>query len=428
MPSVKFSSTEMVRKLPLRAEDSKLKFPCSVWRDTVTRGLAAYVLKRDDGTLGRSYAVSYWARGKRKSVKLGDVANLDLPKARDAAKRLLAEAELARAVGAVDPITRQQAEDEARRNAGTVEELAGQFLANGKTREGGVWTAKTKKNYSWFINEEIVPRFGKLKPDDVTKREVRAFLEQVADRAPGSANRCFEILRRFYAWMLEREIVDKSPCAGLKRPTPAVRRERLLSPEEIRHLWTTLDAKPGPSAFVPKLILLTACRPGEVFGMRWDQISKEGKDTYLTLGTTKNKKPHRVVLSPQALDVLAQLKVLTGNGTWCFPSIKYPDRAMADWSVTIHRVRQLTKFEDFRFHDCRRTAATIVSSIFGAGRGSFLAGLLLNHVDSSVTGIYDRAEHRDDMRAAWLQLGERIEAILTNKQEGWKKVVRFVKA
>jgi hypothetical protein len=49
------------------------------------------------------------------------------------------------------------------------------------------------------------------------------------------------------------------------------------------------------------------------------------------------------------------------------------------------------------------------------GFSRFIAGLLLNHTDQSVTGIYDRNEYEREMREAWKALGERITALKSGK-------------
>ena len=44
----------------------------------------------------------------------------------------------------------------------------------------------------------------------------------------------------------------------------------------------------------------------------------------------KMRQPHAVPLSPQAVALLEELRVLTGDGKYCFPSIRTPLRAMSE--------------------------------------------------------------------------------------------------
>jgi len=52
---------------------------------------------------------------------------------------------------------------------------------------------------------------------------------------------------------------------------------------------------------------------------------------------------------------------------------------------------------DFRFHDIRRTVATSLASL---GVPRLVVSKLLNHVDDSVTAIYERHRYDKEKRAA----------------------------
>jgi integrase len=142
---------------------------------------------------------------------------------------------------------------------------------------------------------------------------------------------------------------------------------------------------------------------------------------------SKNRKPHTVYLSDAALAVLDQARALRepGKNAPLFPGRK-PGEPLSVLAVTravkrLHpaieaKVREFSgknhaEVDDFTLHDLRRTAASLVTSL---GFSRFIAGLLLNHTDPSVTAIYDRNTYQNERRRAWAALGERVAALKPN--------------
>lgn len=78
---------------------------------------------------------------------------------------------------------------------------------------------------------------------------------------------------------VERELVEFNPFAEIRaaRSIPAMKqesRERILSDDEIKHLWTAIDTGGGSDSTrrALKLMLLTGQRSGEVCGMHSREI------------------------------------------------------------------------------------------------------------------------------------------------------------
>ena len=72
------------------------------------------------------------------------------------------------------------------------------------------------------------------------------------------------------------------------------------------------------------------------------------------------------------------------------------------------RIEAATGVTDWRFHDLRRTGATVMAE---GGVQRFIIERVLGHADSSVTAIYDRATYRDEKRAALEVLAETVGAL-----------------
>src|SRR5262249_52668115 len=108
----------------------------------------------------------------------------------------------------------------------------------------------------------------------------------------------------------ERDIITQIPTDHIRPPHPEVKRDRVLSDEEIRHLLLALEAE--QSIFGPLLLilLLTGQRRAEVAGMLWSELRDLDKENALWEipgSRTKNKQTHLVPLSPLVLAVIRRV-------------------------------------------------------------------------------------------------------------------------
>ena len=172
----------------------------------------------------RTWVVMYTAGGRKRRYKIGTFPPMELADARTDAKIAL----LAVQRGG-DPAY----EKRIARQAETFEDLARKYIEE---------YAKPRKR-SWKGDEKAlwrdpVPKFGKIRANEITKRDIREVLSSIVDRgAPIMANRTFEMLRRLFGWAVEQDYLVTSPCVGIKKPAPENKRDRVLRSEEIRAVW-----------------------------------------------------------------------------------------------------------------------------------------------------------------------------------------------
>lgn len=115
-------------------------------------------------------------------------------------------------------------------------------------------------------------RWGHLTVKDMTRREIRTVLDEIAERAPIMANRTLALVRKIFNFAIERDWLEANPCQMIKRLAPEKQRDRVLSEDEIRAVWKGLDSEDAIIAGVFRLRLLTAQRGGEVLGAAWDEM------------------------------------------------------------------------------------------------------------------------------------------------------------
>ena len=90
----------------------------------------------------------------------------------------------------------------------------------------------------------------------------------------------------------------------------------------------------------------------------------------------KNNLSHRVPLSSLALQLLDQVKLLSGNSRWLFPS-RQGDKRVLDTSIdhALHKNEAKFGIPPFTPHDLRRTAASHMTGKIGFS----FAGCAIKH-------------------------------------------------
>lgn len=339
-----------------------------------------------------------------------------------------------------DPATQVVAERRAYREAETVKDLATQYIES--------W-AKLRKR-SWrederILNHDVLPAWGKRKAVDITRRDVIALLDRIVERgSPIAANRTLACIRKMFNWALSRDLLTSTPCFRVAAPSVENQRDRVLSEGEIRTVWRGLeDGGMAPATRLAlKFMLLTAQRKGEIVGAEWPEI--DGNWWTIPAAKSKNKLPHRVPLSLQALALLEEIKAQAKSSRYLFPSTLRRGRAAGEDGLrsTVERgdrpitgeavghavrrelatevrigrkIRQgvFAGMEPWTPHDLRRSAA---SQMTGAGVPRLVVKKILNHAERDITAVYDRHSYDAEKRQALEMWGRKLETIVTQKK------------
>ena len=187
---------------------------------------------------------------------------------------------------------------------------------------------------------------------------------------------------------------------------PQIRRKRVFSDAELATFVRWLPRSPYSRTVrdALALVLFTGRRSGEVVAALWRDIDLERAAWMIR--ETKNGEPHDVMLSPQAIDLLKARWAL--HEVFVFPSPMdghhIAQKALGLAQYEARKEKEGKPCADpielpWTVHDLRRKVATGLAKL---GCPRVVQDRILNHVDSSVSAIYDR--HRYDAEArAWLQ-------------------------
>ena len=352
----------------------------------------------------KTWVYMYRFDGKARRMGLGTYPTVGLASAR--VKHAKAKALLDKGI---DPGAQQVARNQAERSAETVADLIEEYLEK--------WARPRKRSAhedERQLRKDVLPVWGKRKAKDITRRDVITLLDAIAERgSPIQANRTLAVIRKMFNFAISRDIVDATPVAMVKAPAKENQRDRVLSADEIRTLWTGLDASPmsGGVKLALKLQLATAQRKGEIAGAA---LSEFDDDVWtIPANRSKNGQSHRVPLSPLAQDLIKQACAVNGDSPWLFPAPSC-DRPIRPHSINhaLYRAVPDIGLENVTPHDLRRTAASGMTAL---GVPRLTVSKILNHVETGVTAVYDRHGYDNEKRHALEAWASRLEEIVSGK-------------
>lgn len=374
----------------------------------------------------KSWFFIYTFEGRRYSMALGNYPTVTIAQATK-----MFDKHWAIFADGKNPSMIEEHKKDERRKAPTVADLVDEYMERHARRFKKSWEKDEE-----ILNRDVIPAWGKRKAADITKRDVILLLEEIVDRgAPGMANNTFQIIRKMYNFAIEKDILQNTPCYGIKLPSPKQARERVLSEAEIRTIWTNLDtcALSDESRRALKLELVTGQRPGEVVSIHSNEIN--GRWWTIPPEKAKNKKAHRVYLTDLALELIGD----TRDMGHIFPCPhKSNEGSMSPHALTV-AVRRNLAFETddesgnkvkvnrlgveaFTPHDLRRTAATFMAQM---GEMDEVIDAVLNHAKKGVIKVYNLYRYDKEKQAALETWARKLESIVNGIESN---VIPFRKA
>jgi integrase len=167
-------------------------------------------------------------------------------------------------------------------------------------------------------------------------REIMAAVKLIEKRgAAVLASRVLQRVKSIYRWAVHERIesnpmLDLVPSEILKPHEPTHR--AALADREVPEFLGRLAAYDGDPRTVQalRLLMLTACRPGEVRGARWSEFDLDAALWTIPAERMKMRAEHRVPLSRQALEVLRTMQPLSGDSELVFPSPSYRSKPLSE--------------------------------------------------------------------------------------------------
>lgn len=273
----------------------------------------------------------------RRDIGIGPYPEVSLAEARAKATELKLQIR-----SGIDPIVHQQEQlaklhVQQLRNK-TFMECAKVVIGN-KTRE--LKNEKHIGQWSSTLETYIYPTLGNLTIGNITKAEIAEVLRPIwveknetAKRIRGRIETIFDYAKAMGYFEGDNPAEWKGnlePILGnLKqesRPHPSLPYEQVA--EFIHHLRQKKGISPKALGFA----ILTACRSGEIFGAKWQEIDFKNKVWIIPKERMKADKEHRVPLSEEAITLLESIQEYSQPQDFIFPAPRSGEM-LSDMSLT----------------------------------------------------------------------------------------------
>ncbi|WP_045858532.1 tyrosine-type recombinase/integrase [Teredinibacter purpureus] len=271
---------------------------------------------------------------------------------------------------------------------------------------------KTKAEIHRLLKAPELDSLKALSILELQRQEVfEVFMHIKTIRTPGTAERIRQRLKLVFEFGLNSGYLPSDfaiPLPQKQIARTSNSRDRYLSGDELKKLfdWLPLSGLPPTGKRVILISLLTGCRSGEVVAARWQDINFSLGEWHIR--DTKNKRPHKVFLSPITKALLDQID--RQKSEWVFPSNDLSrhlgQKAVGD---PIGKLRNSLGIPHWTAHDLRRTFATGVASLHA---DRTVVRRMLNHTGGSVSDIYDRHSYDTEALRYWGVWSDHVKSLM----------------
>lgn len=325
---------------------------------------------------------------KEKQLSFGSYPDISLAQARGA--RSEARQEL---VVGIDPSSVRKARKAAvEADVTTFEMVAREWLMDMSLK----WANSHYTKVARRLEREIFPCIGNQPIVQIGPRDLLTPLRTIVDRGKReTARRVKQICGQVFRYAVATGRADRDITQDLKGalPPPVTRHHpSITDPEEIGGLLRAIDGYSGSA--ITKLALqlapLVFVRPGELRGAEWSEVSIERAEWRIKAERMKMKTEHIVPLSTQAVDVLKELRLLSGNSRYLFPSIRTLSRHMSENTLNGALRRLGYGSDEMTGHGFRSMASTLLNE--SGWNGDAIERQLDHRERNSIRAAYNYAE------------------------------------
>ena len=353
---------------------------------------------------GKTWRYRYEFEGKEQLLTIGRYPAISLADAREERAAARAALKAGRNPTAKKQRIRSKAtvNSEPEPSGPTFEAVAREWYDLNK----GQWTYTHSGDVLRSLEKDIFPGLGDKPIASLDAPTTLGELRKIEARgAVETARRIRQRMSAVFAYAIASGIATHDPAAQVtKAMAPIVRKGRQPAITDLEGVQEVLRRGEGaPAHPVTKLALrllaLTAIRPGELRGARWDELQDlDGRSPrwVIPAARMKMKKEHEVPLSRQAVDAIKALKPLSGRGVLLFPMSRHAHKPLSENAIgyLLNRAGYHGRHVP---HGWRAAFSTIMNERFPADRP--IIDLMLAHSPKNkVEGAYNRAEHMDRRR------------------------------
>ena len=342
----------------------------------------------------RLWNLAYRFAGKQRKLAIGPYPRITLKDARgqrEEAKRQLA--------AGIDPSQHKRLAKLATttEKVNTFEALAAEYLAKKRT-EGKASATLGKLQWLFGIaNRTLGPRPIR----GIAAPEILQVLRGVEAREKlESAKRLRAVIGSVFRYAVATGRAATDPTAALRGAlaSPVVRhRAAIVAPAAFGELLRAIDGYQGmPEVRAGlQLLALTFVRPGELRAATWAEFDLDNAVWTIPGDRAKMRRPHRVPLSRQTIEVLTRIRTITGHAPLILPGARARNRPLSENTLNAALRRLGYTKDEMTSHGFRAAASSILNEC-GKWNPDAIEAQLAHVEGNAVRRAYARAEFWDE--------------------------------
>lgn len=300
-------------------------------------------------------------------------------------------------------------ETEAHQN--TLKHVAAQWLEVKKTSVSTNHAEDTWRS----LELHVFPDLGAVPIHKITAKQAIAYIQPLARKGYlETVKRVCQRLNEIMVYSTNTGLITANPLAGIGKAfgVPDTKHMPTIRPEELPKLMDDIEKASirVTTRCLLKWQLHSMVRPSEASGTRWSEIDLDKKLWTIPPERMKKKRSHTVPLSKQAIELLEEIRPLSGIREHVFPADRKPREASNSQTANM-ALKRMGYGGILTAHGMRSIASTLLNE---QGFDSDVIESALAHSEKdNVRAAYNRAEYLERRRVLMAWWSEYIEQAAT---------------
>ena len=274
----------------------------------------------------------------------------------------------------------------------------------------------TATKAEWLLS--LVPNLDPLPLGDITPPMILSALRRIEAKGQHeTARRVKQRIGQVFRYAVAHGRAERDPTVDLRgalTPVKSTPHAAITDPAKMGDLLRALDGYSGQPATAAALKLgpLLFVRPGELRRMEWAELDLDGAEWRIPADKMKMREAHIVPLASQAVNMLRELRPLTGRSRFCFPSLRTADRPMSENAINAALRRMGFDGDTMTGHGFRAMASTRLNELGWAP--DVIERQLAHAKRNNVRAVYNRTQYMAERRKMMQAWADNLDAWRTN--------------
>lgn len=264
------------------------------------------------------------------------------------------------------------------------------------------WKAVTNNRHHKSLVHHVYPYIANKPIDTITKADLLQIIRpHEAQGHHEVAHRLHDRLEAIFEFAVGASFTDNYPFIGLKKalaPKPRVTNQPAIRPDEAHTMLNAIRNSKATqiNKLYIELLAHLFTRPSELRLAKWSEFNLQQAEWHIPADRMKMAAAHWVPLSPQAIKLLKELRLLTGFTPYLFnsPTSKKPQPIS---ETSARKLLHNTGYKDrHTLHGFRALASTVLHEQSYFRTDAIEAQLA--HKVQGVRGVYLRADFKQERR------------------------------